>query len=82
MPRERILMDFGWKFFQGNAADPSKDLGFGKDQGDFSKSGDFWFAKPEMDDAKWRLLDLPHDGRHWHTRHIRDGFHEELDCSL
>ncbi len=61
LPRERMLMDFGWKFFQGNAADPAKDLGFGKDQGDFSKSGDFWFAKPGMDDAKWRSLDLPHD---------------------
>jgi beta-galactosidase len=60
-PRERALLDFGWKFFQGNGNDPAKDLGFGKGQGDFSKSGSFDFAKPEFDDSKWRALDLPHD---------------------
>lgn len=60
-PRERLLFDFGWKFFQGNASDPARDLGFGKDQGDFSKSGDFDFATAKFDDSKWRALDLPHD---------------------
>jgi beta-galactosidase len=60
-PRERLLLDFGWKFFQGNGCDPAKDLNFGKGQGDFSKSGYFDFSKPEFDDSKWRALDLPHD---------------------
>ena len=60
-PRERLLMDFGWKFFQGNAADPLRDLGFGKGQGDFAKSGDFGFATEKFDDSKWRPLNLPHD---------------------
>ncbi len=60
-PRERTLLDFGWKFFQGNGKDPAKDLGFGHDQGEFSKSGNFYFSKIEMDDSKWRSLDLPHD---------------------
>jgi beta-galactosidase len=60
-PRERTLLDFGWKFFQGNGCDPAKDLGFGHDQGEFSKSGNFYFSKIEMDDSKWRSLDLPHD---------------------
>lgn len=60
-PRERLLFDFGWKFFQGNAADPARDLGFGNDQGDFAKSGDFDFAKEKFDDSKWRELNLPHD---------------------
>jgi beta-galactosidase len=60
-PRERLLFDFGWKFFQGHACDPSRDLGFGKDQGDFSKSGDFDFATYKFDDSKWRTLNLPHD---------------------
>ena len=60
-PRERLLFDFGWKFFQGNGADPRRDLGFGMGQGDFAKSGDFEFATGKFDDSKWRALDLPHD---------------------
>jgi len=60
-PRERLLFDFGWKFFQGNAADPRRDLGFGMGQGDFAKSGEFWFSTQKFDDSKWRPLDLPHD---------------------
>jgi beta-galactosidase len=60
-PRERLLFDFGWKFFQGHACDPLRDLGFGKDQGDFAKSGEFEFATAKFDDSKWRSLNLPHD---------------------
>ena len=39
-PREHLLFDFGWKFFQGHASDPRRDLGFGMGQGDFAKSGE------------------------------------------
>src|SRR5580658_8826173 len=60
-PRERLLFDFGWKFFQGHACDPLRDLGFGIGQGDFAKSGDFDFAREKFDDSKWRSLNLPHD---------------------
>src|SRR5579863_8645853 len=60
-PRERLLFDFGWKFFQGHASDPLRDLGFGKGQGDFAKSGEFHFATARFDDSKWRDLNLPHD---------------------
>ena len=60
-PRERLLLDFGWKFFQGHASDPRRDLGFGMGQGDFAKSGDFEFASAKFDDSKWRSLNLPHD---------------------
>jgi beta-galactosidase len=60
-PREQLLFDFGWKFTFGNGIDPSKDLGFGFGQSDFSKTGDFKFAKAGFDDSKWRSLDLPHD---------------------
>ena len=28
-PREHLLFDFGWRFFQGHATDPSKDLNLG-----------------------------------------------------
>jgi len=60
-PREHRLFDFGWKFFFGHGTDPSRDLGFGMGQGDFAKSGEFWFATDRFDDSKWRSLDLPHD---------------------
>ena len=60
-PREKLLADFGWKFKLGNADDPEKDLDFGKDQGDFAKTGDFKFATAEFDDSTWRTLNLPHD---------------------
>jgi beta-galactosidase len=60
-PREHLLFDFDWKFFQGNASDPARDLGFGKDQEDFAKSGAFEFATEKFDDSQWRTLNLPHD---------------------
>ena len=60
-PRERLLLDFGWRFQFGHATDPARDLGLGKDQGDFSKTGDFDFSNAKFDDSKWRSLNLPHD---------------------
>ena len=60
-PREHLLFDFGWKFFQGHAEDPRRDLDFGMGQGDFAKSGEFEFATAKFDDSKWRSLNLPHD---------------------
>jgi len=60
-PREHLLFDFGWKFFQGHGTDPRRDLGFGTGQGDFAKSGEFEFATEKFDDSKWRPLNLPHD---------------------
>ena len=60
-PREHLLFDFGWKFFQGHATDPRRDLGFGMGQGDFAKSGEFEFAREKFDDSRWRSLNLPHD---------------------
>jgi beta-galactosidase len=60
-PREKLLFDFGWRFQFGNSIDPVKDLGFGVDQGDFAKTGEFEFAKVKFDDSKWRELNLPHD---------------------
>jgi beta-galactosidase len=60
-PREHLLFDFGWKFFQGHASDPLRDLGFGMGQGDFAKSGELWFSTAKFDDSKWPDLNLPHD---------------------
>src|ERR1700733_1705700 len=60
-PREQELFDFGWKCQFGHGTDPAKDLGFGGGQGDFSRTGEFEFAKAKFDDSKWRTLNLPHD---------------------
>lgn len=60
-PREQLIFDFGWKFTFGNGSDPTKDLDFCYGQSDFSKTGDFGFAKAGFDDSLWRPLNLPHD---------------------
>jgi beta-galactosidase len=60
-PRERLLLDFGWRFRLGHACDPAQDFGYGGD-GVFSKSGDIFEPSGEkFDDSKWRAIDLPHD---------------------
>jgi beta-galactosidase len=62
--RERLLLDFGWRFALGNANDPDKDFGFGKlrREGTFAKAGHVdGPAAPRFDDSAWRKIDLPHD---------------------
>jgi beta-galactosidase len=62
-PREHLLFDFDWRFFQGHADDPTRDLGFGKVRyaEDLSTTGDLKFAMPGFDDTSWRTVNLPHD---------------------
>ncbi len=61
--RERLLLDFGWRFHFGNADDPAKDFGFGSGEtGNFQKTGNFMPAGTlAFDDGDWRAVDLPHD---------------------
>jgi beta-galactosidase len=62
--RERLLLDYGWRFALGNANDPDKDFGFGKlrREGTFAKAGRVdGPAEPKFDDAAWKKIDLPHD---------------------
>ena len=60
-PRERLLMDFGWRFHLGHACDPAQDFGFDGD-GIFSKTGDLVESlQGKFDESKWRAVDLPHD---------------------
>jgi beta-galactosidase len=62
--RERLLLDYGWRFALGNANDPDKDFGFGKlrREGTFAKAGRVdGPANPRFDDSAWRKIDLPHD---------------------
>jgi len=57
--RERLLMDFGWRFHLGHATDAAKDFDF---RGNFSKTGGFGaVATLAFDDSDWKALDLPHD---------------------
>jgi beta-galactosidase len=60
--RERLLLDFGWRFHLGHANDPAQDFGFGNGGGTFAKSGNtVAAARSNFDDSAWRKLDLPHD---------------------
>ena len=60
---ERLLLDRGWRFALGNAADAAKDF-------QFSSGGFSYLAKAgseagpislRFSDARWRTVDLPHD---------------------
>jgi beta-galactosidase len=61
--RERLLLDFGWRFHLGNANDPAKDFNFGLGRtGTFQKTGNFLPAgNLAFDDGDWNAIDLPHD---------------------
>src|SRR5947207_7572538 len=60
--RERLLLDFGWRFHFGNANDPAQDFGFGGATGNFQKTGNFMPAGTiAFDDGDWRGVDLPID---------------------
>ena len=61
--RERLLLDFGWRFHLGNADDPAKDFEFGSGRtGNFQKTGYFLPAgSMAFDDGDWQSVDLPHD---------------------
>jgi beta-galactosidase len=69
-PRERLLLDFGWRFHFGNANDAEKDFRYGAPtrEGTFAKAGQNWLHNPSdgplehsFDDSAWRIVDLPHD---------------------
>ena len=63
-PRERLLLDFGWRFALGHANDAEKDFGYGarRREGQFAKSGNFLpVTRASFDDKNWRSIDLPHD---------------------
>jgi len=61
--RDRLLLDFGWRFHFGNADDPAKDFGFGSGRaGNFQKTGNFLPAGAiAFDDSDWTSINLPHD---------------------
>jgi beta-galactosidase len=53
VPRERLLMDFGWKFYLGDNWGLAENL---------AKSGDSSGpARINFNDSNWRTINLPHD---------------------
>src|SRR5271157_4017127 len=57
--RERLLLDFGWRFHFGHATDAAQDFNF---RGNFSKTGNFGPVGTVLfDDSDWEAVDLPHD---------------------
>ena len=65
LPREKLLLDFNWRFSFGNAADPAKDFDPAPASQQFSyfaKAGNgVGAAAANFDDRGWRMLNLPHD---------------------
>jgi beta-galactosidase len=61
--RERLSLDYGWRFHLGDACDAAKDFGFGSGRGgNFQKTGGFLAASSlGFDDNDWKPVDLPHD---------------------
>lgn len=61
-PRDSILLDDGWRFHLGHAADPARDFDYGRDQRTFAKQG---VTSPatlaDYDDAGWAAVRVPHD---------------------
>jgi beta-galactosidase len=61
--REKLLMDFGWRFAFGHPFDTKKDFDNGTSYFSyFAKAGyGDGAAAANFDDRAWRKLDLPHD---------------------
>jgi beta-galactosidase len=71
-PRQRLLLDFGWRFHLGNADLAANDFSYGLPavEGTFAKSGQIVghnnvnngrVIQLERDDSGWKSVDLPHD---------------------
>ncbi len=63
--REAVLLDKGWKFAFGNAADPKKDFGCGTEYFNYlTKANSIHNEGPyaqKFDDSTWQDVQLPHD---------------------
>src|SRR5690554_778216 len=60
--RERLLMNFDWKFAYGHAGDVARDFNVGTRYFTYLAKAGYadGAAAPEFDDRSWRPLDLPH----------------------
>lgn len=64
--REAILLDEGWKFAFGNAADPAKDFGCGTEYFNYTTKANSIHNEgpysPKFDDSKWEEVRIPTTG--------------------
>lgn len=62
-PRERLLLDFDWKFAFGHTSDQSRDFDYGIALRTHAKQGARVANNVghDYDDSNWRSLNLPHD---------------------
>jgi beta-galactosidase len=63
LKREKLLMDFGWKFAFGHPFDTKKDFNNGTSYFSYLAKAGYGdgAAAVNFDDRAWRKLDLPHD---------------------
>ncbi len=68
----KLNFDKNWKFYLGNLEPRTETDGWG---GAKARAYDFGAVKIDLDDGKWRLLDLPHDfvAEGDYTRNHSDG---------
>ncbi|RNI28706.1 beta-galactosidase GalA [Rufibacter latericius] len=61
--RERLLMDFNWRFSFGHPSDAKKDFNHGTSYFSYLAKAGYGDgpADAKFDDRAWRKLDLPHD---------------------
>ena len=60
-PRERLLLDAGWRFPLGPGDDPRHGFEPGTES-DYAKAGRLFEAsRPQFDASAWHAVDLPHD---------------------
>lgn len=60
-PRERLLMDFNWRFHPGNLDDPKQDFRYGTGQALAKASRSAAPSGVRFDDHDWTAVNLPHD---------------------
>lgn len=60
-PRERLSMDFNWRFSLGNAADISKDFEFGRQWMLAKAMTRLKVLDGDFNDSNWKQINLPHD---------------------
>ena len=63
--RERLLMDFDWRFSLGNAQDINSDFGFGNTKGSawayLEKQNSQRVTRLDFNDSAWKSIDVPRD---------------------
>jgi len=60
-PRQRLLMDFNWRFHLGNASEQKQDFDFGADRMFAKVMTRLKVLGEDFNDGDWQKINLPHD---------------------